>query len=129
MENFAITLVCIALLITCAGSLSMAALNGVNTMSDALRQEEVVSSDMINTSIVCENATTSPGGGSVTLYVANTGNTSLANYAAWDVIVRYQGGDTRWIPYSSTATPGWTSGAFFFPGQSGNIRARYFDPG
>jgi archaellum component FlaG (FlaF/FlaG flagellin family) len=128
MENFAITLVCIALLIASAVSMSMTALNAVNTMSDALRQEEALSRDMLNTSIACENATTAPGGNSVTLYIANTGNTSLANYAAWDVIVRYQDENTYWIPYS-VATPGWTSGAFFFPGQAGNIPAQYFEPG
>ncbi len=128
MENFAITLVCIALLIAAAVSMSMAALNAVNTTADALRQEEVTSRDMVNTSIACENATTSPGGNSVALYVANMGNTSLANYAAWDVIVRYQDGGTYWIPYSA-ATPGWTTGAFFFPGQAGNIPAQYFEPG
>ena len=130
MENFAITLVCIALLITGAVSMSMTALNAVNTMSDALREEEVLARDMINTSIACENATTSPGGGSVTLYVANTGNTSLANYVAWDVIVRYQDGSTYWLPYSvPVATPGWTTNIFFFPGQAGNIPAPYFEPG
>jgi archaellum component FlaG (FlaF/FlaG flagellin family) len=128
MENFAITLVCIALLIAAAVSLSMTALNAVNTMSDAMWQEETLARDMLNTSIVCENATTSPGGNSVALYVANTGNTKLANYAAWDIIVRYQDGGTYWIPYSA-ATPGWTSGAFFFPGQAGNIRAQHFRPG
>ena len=41
MENFAITLVCIALLIAAAVSMSMTALNAVNTTADALRQEEV----------------------------------------------------------------------------------------
>jgi archaellum component FlaG (FlaF/FlaG flagellin family) len=128
MENFAITLVCIALLIAAAVSLCMTALNAVNTTADALRQEEVLSRDMVNTSISCENAVTSPGGNSVTLYVANTGNTSLADYAAWDVIVRYQDGGTNWIP-NSVATPGWTSSAFFFPGQAGNIPAQYLEPG
>ncbi|MGA2159180.1 MAG: hypothetical protein WB588_02310 [Dehalococcoidia bacterium] len=128
MENFAITLVCIALLITAAVSISMTALNAVNTMSDAMRQEEVLSRDMINTGIALQSATTAPGGNSVTLSVANTGNAKIADYAAWDVIVRYQDGDTYWIPYS-TATPGWTTGSFFFPGQAGNIRAQHFRPG
>ena len=108
--------------------MSMTALNAVNTMSDALRQEEVLSRNMVNSSIALDNVTTAPGGNSVTLNVENTGNTKLADYAAWDVIVRYQDGDTYWIPYS-VATPGWTTGSFFFPGQAGNIRTQYFEPG
>jgi len=124
MENFAITLVCIALLIIGALSISMSALNSINTVSDALRTEEVLSRDIVNTSILCENSSTAGSGGTVTMYVHNGGKTALSNYPAWDVIVRYQNGGTSWIPYS-TATPGWQTGGFFFPGPFGNIRAPY----
>ncbi len=120
MENFAITLVCIALLIAAGVSIAMTALNAIDSVSDSLRQEETLARDMVSTSITCENAVTAPGGGTLTLSVANTGNTKIADYAAWDVIVRYQNGDTNWIPYS-TATPGWTTGGFFFSGETGNI--------
>ena len=128
MENFAITLVCIALLIAGAVSISMSALNAVSTVSDAMSQQGEILQDIVNTGITCENATTAPGGDSVTLSVADTGNTSLADYAAWDVIVRYQDGDTLWIPYS-VATPGWTTNGFFFPGETGNLSAQYIKPG
>jgi hypothetical protein len=124
MENFAITLVCIALLIIGAVSISMTALNSVNSVSDSLRMEESLSRDIINTSILCENSSASSGGGTVTMLVHNNGNTSLANYAAWDVIVRYQDGGTIWIPYSA-ATPGWQTSGFFFPGTNRDIRAEY----
>jgi hypothetical protein len=120
MENFAITLVCIALLIIGGVSVSMSALNSINTVSDALRTEESLSRDMVSTSIVCENSSTTGGGSTVTLYVVNDGKTALSNYAAWDVIVRQQNGGTSWIPYS-TATPGWQTGGFFFTGTCGNL--------
>ena len=124
MENFAITIVCIALLIIGALSFSMASLSAINNVADALRQEEGLSRDIINSSIVCENSSVTGGGGQLTLYVLNDGKTALANYAAWDVIVRYQDGDTVWIPYS-TSIPGWQYGGFFFPGRSGDLRALY----
>jgi hypothetical protein len=124
MENFAITLVCIALLIIGAVSISMVALNSINTVADALKTEESLSRDVVNTSILCENSSTTGNGATVALYVMNEGKTALSNYAAWDVIVRLQNGGTSWIPYS-TATPGWQTGGFFFPGPFGNLRAQY----
>jgi archaellum component FlaG (FlaF/FlaG flagellin family) len=124
MENFAITLVCIALLIIGALSLSMSALNAINSMSDALREQQVMSRDIIDTGITCENSTTIDSGATVTMYVHNDGKTALRNYGAWDVIVRYQDGSTDWIPYS-TATPGWQTDGFFFSGKSGDLRAQY----
>jgi hypothetical protein len=122
MENFAITLVCIALLIVGALSISMSALNAVNAVSDALRVEEGLARDMANTSILCENSSSTSGGATVTMYVRNEGKTALSNYRAWDVIVRYQNGSTLWIPFSA-ATPGWQTSGFFFPGPIGNLPA------
>ncbi|MGD0854188.1 MAG: hypothetical protein ABSA18_00090 [Dehalococcoidia bacterium] len=124
MENFAITLVCIALLIIGALSLSMSALNAINNMSDALRQQQVMSRDIIGTGITCENSTTTDSGSTVTMYIHNSGRTSLKNYSAWDVIVRYQNGSTDWIPYSA-AIPGWQTGGFFFSRTSGDLRTQY----
>jgi hypothetical protein len=124
MENFAITLVCIALLIIGSVSITMSALSAVNAVADALRTEEGLARDMASTSILCRNTNTVPGGATATMYVFNDGKTSLANFAAWDVIVRYQNGNTAWIPYSA-ATPGWQTGGFFFPGPSGDLPTEY----
>jgi archaellum component FlaG (FlaF/FlaG flagellin family) len=124
MENFAITLVCIALLLIGAVSISMSSLNAMNAVSDALRDGEELARDAANTSILCENSSATDRGETVTMYVQNTGNTSLHDFAAWDLIIRLQDGGTAWIPYSA-ATPGWQTGGFFFPGPSGNLRAQY----
>lgn len=124
MENFAITLVCIALLIIGALSLSMSALNAINTLADALREQQVMSRDVMDTGITCENSTTTDSGATVTVYVHNDGKTALRNYSAWDVIVRYQDGSTDWIPYSA-ATPGWQTGGFFFSGKLRDLRTQY----
>jgi len=116
MENFIIALVCIALLISGVLSISMSALSSISTVSDALRQEEVLSRDMLGTSISCISAVTNAGGTSVTIDIQNDGKKAVADYDAWDVIVRYGDGDTVWIPYSAS-TPGWTISGFFFPGR------------
>jgi hypothetical protein len=100
----------------------MTALNAVNSISDALRVEESLARDIRDTSISCKSASTINSGASVIMDIDNTGKTELLNYSGWDVIVRYQGGGTQRIPYAVT-TPGWATSGFFFPGQSGNLRA------
>jgi hypothetical protein len=122
MENFAVSLVCIALLIIGALSVSMSALNSINSVSDALRTEEVLANDIRDTSISCKTATSIGSGTSVIIDIDNTGKTDLLKYDGWDVIVRYQDGGTQRIPYR-VATPGWTTSGFFFPGHSGDLRA------
>ena len=124
MENFAIALVCIALLLAGAVTISMSSLNAMNTVSDALRDEQSLARETVNTVILCENSTTSAGGETLGFYVSNRGSTSLHDFDAWDVILRYQGGSTVWIPYSAE-TPGWQTDGFFFPGPSGGTRARH----
>ncbi len=116
MENLVITLVCIALLIMGAVTFSMSALTSMSTVADALRVDESLSRDILNTGIRCQSSATTDNGSTVTIDVENDGKKALANYAAWDVIVRYQDGGTVWIPYS-TSTPGWTISAFFFRGR------------
>lgn len=121
MENFVVSLVCIALLIIGAVSIATSALNAVNGVSDALRAEETIIRSMIDSSIDCTTTSTLSNGSVVNVDIQNTGKTDLYNYSKWDVIVHYQGGDTLWIPYG-TAIPGWVTGGFFFPGEAGNLR-------
>lgn len=122
MENFAVALVCIALLIIGAVAISMSALNAINTVSDALRAEEIVSRDIRETSISCVGSSMTGSGSIAFIDIDNKGNTDLMDYKAWDVIVRYEDGDTLWIPYGTTV-PGWATGGFFFPGPWRDLRA------
>lgn len=124
MENFVITLVCIALLLVGAVSFSMSALSSINAVSSAMQTSDSLSRDILSTSIKCKSSATASGGASVAIDVDNDGNKALANYAAWDVIIRYQDGSTLWVPYSE-GTPGWTVSGFFFQGGCGDISARH----
>ncbi len=116
MENLVITLVCIALLLMGAVTFSMSALNSMSAVADALKADESLSLDILSTGIRCQGSSTTDSGETVTIDIENDGKKALANYTAWDVIVRYQDGGTVWIPYS-TGTPGWTISDFFFPGR------------
>ena len=128
MENFIITLVCIALLLMGAMSLSMSALNSMSAIANAQETSESLSRDILSTSIQCGNAVTTDSGATVTIDIENDGKKALANYSAWDVIVRYQDGDTVWIPYS-TSTPGWTISGFFFQGGAEIYEPNILNPG
>jgi len=114
--------VCIALLIIGAVSVATSTLNAVNSISEALRTEESITRNMIDSNISCTATSTLSRGSVVNVDIQNTGKADLYNYSKWDVIVRYQDGDTLWIPYG-TAIPGWVTAGFFFPGEAGNLRA------
>lgn len=128
MENLFISIVCITLFIIAASTMSLGALNSVNTIAGALNQQTDICRDRLDTGITCTASSTTGMGSTVTVDLDNTGNSSLANFSSWDVVVRYGNGDTRWIPYS-VSTPGWSVASFFFQGGCGKIWSRHIQPG
>ncbi len=83
----------------------------IDTMCDSWKEQEAQMTDRTNTRITAVSSVTRDKGKQVEIVIRNDGNTSLANFDCWDVIVRYGEGGVQWLPYSS-AVPGWTVSSF-----------------
>ena len=124
MENLFITIVCIALILLATVSYATSSLSSADMISNSFKNAVERARVISRTDIRAENATTTANGSEVEVTLSNDGNTALRNFSRWDVIVRYQNGATAWIPYSASATPGWSDQGTFLNGS-----ADIFEPG
>ena len=124
MENLFITIVCIALILLATVSYATSSLDSADLISNSFKNAVARAGEISRTEITATGATTADGGSEVEVTLKNDGNTAVRNFSRWDVIVRYQGGTTVWIPYSASAVPGWSDNGTFLNGG-----ADIFEPG
>jgi len=127
MENVILALVCIAVLVTGAVTIASVSFNSIDTIVHAWKEEEYLSTNMRNTMIKSVSSNTTSEGTQTEIVIKNEGNTALANFSKWDVIVIYQNSSAQWLPYT-TATPGWTIGGIFLNGQPEIYEPNIFNP-
>jgi hypothetical protein len=116
MENVLVSLVCIAMILMGTATMAMSSLNSMSLIADSIKDEEKITSEIRNTNITPVSATVFDNGSRVEIMLKNDGTTDLANYKAWDVILRFQDNTTQWVPYSWGA-PGWTVGGIYYNGS------------
>ena len=100
----------------------------IDTMCDSWKEQEAQMTDRSHTSITAVSSNTTADGSQVKITVRNGGNTSMANFDCWDVIVRYGEGDVQWLPYSPAA-PGWTVSSFSHEGGPEVFDPNILNPG
>ena len=127
MENVFVSIVCLAVLLLGMGTLALGSFNGVDAMVNAMKQEESQASSIRQTSISTVSSTTYSAGAMADLYLENTGQESLYNYSKWDIIVRYESGDSQWLPYGSS-TPGWSVKSIEIDGRAEVFNPNIWDP-
>ncbi len=128
MESTLISVVSLALIIIGSVTMALSSLISASTVSDSWKDMEELSSEIRKTEI---EATLSGNytGGNINLMVANEGQTNLASFSKWDVIARYQNGNTEYIAYTATYPPGndrWTVEGIYLSDNTSN--AEVFDP-
>jgi hypothetical protein len=106
LENAISSILLIGLLIVGVVTVTSASMDAVDSLTSSWKSLDELENGVRNTSITISSLNASSGGGELDLYLRNTGQQVLADYAKWDVIIHYSTGYTQWIPYSS-ATPGW----------------------
>ncbi len=117
MENLFITIVCIALILLATVSYATSSLSSADLISNSFKTMVEKARQIGRTDISATGALTNADGSAVAVTLRNDGNTALRNYKRWDVIVRYYNGDTRWIPYSASAVPGWSDNGTYLNGS------------
>ena len=128
MENVIVALVCITLLVTGAVTIASSSFNSIDTLAYAWKEGESLARDMRNTIITSVSSNTTSAGTQAEITIENDGNTALASFSKWDVIVVYQNSSVQWLPYT-TDTPGWTVNGIFLNGKSEIYEPNIFNPG
>ena len=105
METVVVSLICIALVVFGGMTMSRGFLTSVDSSTVGLEQMSTQNEQIMRTEL--STVSSSMNAGRDTLYVSlqNNGQTKLADFDKWDVIVQYYAGDgtyyTKWLPYNS----------------------------
>lgn len=127
MENILVTLVCITMLIVGVVTIASDSFSSIDRLIYAWKDEESLINNMRNTAITSVSSNVTSEGNRVEIVVKNDGQTDLADFKRWDVLVRYQDGGAQWLPYT-TDTPGWTVGGIFLSGEPEIYEPNIFNP-
>lgn len=114
METAIVSVICIALIVIGGMTMSQGFLTSVDTTSAALEELGVRDEEIMRTELTPISANTTITGNILYVTLENSGQTKLADFNRWDVIVQYYDGGatyhTKWLPYTD-GTPGnneWT---------------------
>ena len=105
METLIISIVCIALLIFGGMAMANGFMTSVDTGASGLQQISSSVDTMVRSELtpVSTNITADAGGDPLEIVLENTGQTKMADYDKWDVIVQYYDNTgayhVEWLPY------------------------------
>ena len=106
METAIVSIICIALVVFGGMTMSQGFLTSVDTTTSGLEEISNRGEEIMRTELSTVNATT-PAANRLYVRLENSGQTKLAKFAKWDVIVQYYDtfGDyyVKWLPYSDGA--------------------------
>ncbi len=128
MENLIISLACISIMLFGAVSMSTSSLHSIDMVCTSWKDIETKITDRSNTDIEAMTCEVSDDGDVADMVVKNIGNTSLAEFERWDVIVMYGDGGVYFLPYGQT-TPGWSLGGISFEGHPETFEPNIVNPG
>ncbi len=106
----------------------MVSLHSVDEFSQSWSNIQKLANERVLTKITATGAEINTQGDQVTITLLNEGNTSLSQFIAWDVILRYGDGDTIRLPHGQT-TPGWSISSISFQGLPETLQPSILDPG
>jgi hypothetical protein len=105
MDTAITALIVITLLLLVVLSISEDYLTSQDIVSESLRTMEARMEQQSRTDLSPVGATTISGGGVVEVTLRNEGDTKLADFDRWDVILQYRGSDggyyAGWYPFGS----------------------------
>jgi hypothetical protein len=110
METAIISIICIALIVFGGMTMAQGFMTSVDASTNGLQQVGQRDEAILRTEITPVDAVVTPqvdGRDLLEITVKNTGQTKIADFEDWDLIVQYyDGGGTyhvEWLPYSGTA--------------------------
>lgn len=101
METAITGLIVITVLLLAILTLSHSFLSSQDAILESWQEMEERLGERVRTDISPLGATTLPGGSTVEVTLRNEGDTKLADFDRWDVILQYGSGNVQWYPYGS----------------------------
>jgi hypothetical protein len=134
METAIVSLVCIALIVFGGMTMSRGFMTSVDSTAQALESMGQRSEKIMRTELTPTYAATQTSGTYLNVYLTNNGQTKVADFSKWDIIVQYYDGSggyhVTWLPYTSgpLADNQWINNGIYLTGSQGG-QAEVFDPG
>lgn len=132
MGNAITTLLMVGVMLVAVATLSQGTFSSMATLADSWREMEVRTGEISRTALAVVSTTNTPPTATVTL--SNSGQTSLRDFAAWDVAMDYYETDGTyhqvWLQYLATHPPGnnqWALEGIY--SDAGTSAAEVFQPG
>jgi hypothetical protein len=108
MESVITAVIMISLLVLLIFGVAQHLLASQAVISDSSRAMEERLGERARTGLTASGSAVAPLGNAVTVTLKNTGNTKLADFQQWDVILQYTGADdssqAKWYAYPSQWT-------------------------
>jgi hypothetical protein len=126
-----VTIICIAMIVMGGMTLSQGIMTSTDAAAISTESISVREGEMMRTGLDTLRAAELSWGDYLRVTVQNSGQTKLAGFDKWDIIVSYEDAEgisySTWLPYTTDAVPGnneWTKDRI---GLNGPVE--YFEPG
>jgi hypothetical protein len=137
METALISIICIALLVFGGMTMSQGFMTSVDTSTTGLSEIGQRAESLIRTMLtpISTNITLIEGADPLLIVLENTGQTKMADFSKWDVIVQYYdyGGNytIKWLPFSALGggTNKWGIGWIRLNGNTEQFEPNVLNPG
>ncbi|MFH1646268.1 MAG: hypothetical protein ABID71_01060 [Chloroflexota bacterium] len=104
METVIVSIICIALVVFGGMTMSQGFITSVDTSTTGLEEVGQRDESIMRTELT-PVSTSQPSANTLELVIKNTGQTKLANFSKWDIIVQYYDGTgtyhVGWLPYTA----------------------------
>ena len=135
METAVVSLICIALIVFGGMTMGKGFLSSVDTSTMGWEDMGERDETIMRTELAPLTATTYNNGLNVQASLDNSGQTKLASFSKWDVIIQYYDDSgnyySKWLPYAE-GTPGdneWTVNAIYLNRQAEAFEPNILNPG
>jgi hypothetical protein len=132
METAFVSIICVALMVIGGMTMSQGFLRSVDNTTNNIQVISQRDEDIMRTNIAALSASMSAAN-TLNVRVRNSGQTKLASFDKWDIIVHYTDGSAMehvtWLPYSSSLEDNrWTVTSIYYV-DAGGDHPEVFDPG
>ena len=134
MDTAIAAIICIVLMVFGGMTMSQGFLDSVDTTTSALEDLGERGEDIMRTELTVESVTMA-GNGQMVLDLENSGQTKLADFENWDVMVHYYSalGDyyTNWLPYNASGAGNneWEKTGIYLDGAAETFEPGVLNPG